>query len=513
MPSLTGCLRNRLLLSVVPLLFSSLAVEAAIDPRFELDSKSIGELQSPTKAAAPADRRRPPARADKKKIPLAGQGTPYTVKAGDHLFKILMRDYGLTNDEAESFIEEIRRENNIYDIRKLKIGQKIIIPPVRRRSDGSLKLAQPAQGRYQQGAEQVVSQAFRLESTAEPLSDQQALSHVRDTWEKLVPVKSEPQKPLSIQNSTFSLTLDPQRYPMLATMGNGRILLDYASSIPPLVKSLIEEKDPGLKIVSEHPAAGSRFLASIVESAGFYSVEENFTMDFGVDPKLTVHSDFKIEKTPESLIKQDIVLLNAGRGAIPPVLGEFLKKEGFSVYEPFAQLRPFLGTPSRQIHVVTAKKQSDVVDAVLSSLAQTVDHDRRLDVFAADNNGISLSVKAERYFERGGQRYIVTRFDGDPVTYTLFRLLETKGYRVVILEGQDDFRKVTEKILGRMKLRGAYAQHNLVPSAAGGYSLQMSGFRLEDPSLPGGQLFVTNLELDRIIRDLLVESGYSIKGK
>ena len=55
--------------------------------------------------------------------------------------------------------------------------------------------------------------------------------------------------------------------------------------------------------------------------------------------------------------------------------------------------------------------------------------------------------KAERYFERGGQRYVVTSFDGDPVNYTLFRILETKGYNVVILEAQDDFRKISEKLI------------------------------------------------------------------
>ncbi|MBC8019246.1 MAG: peptidoglycan-binding protein LysM, partial [Verrucomicrobia bacterium] len=132
---------------------------------------------------------------------------------------------------------------------------------------------------------------------------------------------------------------------------------------------------------------------------------------------------------------------------------------------------------------------------------------------AADNNGISLSVKAERYFERGGQRHIVTSFDGDPVMYTLFRILEAKGYQVTILEAQDDFRKISDKLLSRLRIQGAYAQHTLGHDTGANYSLRMSGYKLEGAGLPVGGLFLTDLELDRVIRDLLTENGYSITSK
>ena len=119
----------------------------------------------------------------------------------------------------------------------------------------------------------------------------------------------------------------------------------------------------------------------------------------------------------------------------------------------------------------------------------------------------------ERFFERGGQRFVVTSFDGDPVTYTLFRILETKGYRVVILEAKDDFRKITEKILSRLRIQAAYAQHKLLSDDATNYSLQMSGFNLEGAGIPDGSLFLTNLPLDRIDRDLLMENGYNVHVK
>lgn len=489
-------------------LFCASGGYGAMDPRFELDPQTLAGAKSAAKTQAARDKKRARRTPAHKSAP--AKADTYTVKQGDHLFKILMRDYGLSNNEAESFIEEIKRENNIYDIKRLKIGQKIIIPPVHRRADGSLKLVQAGRSG---NAGASPEQSFKLESPVAALSEQEVVTKAHEVWNSIIPPKNEQLKPLALQTPTFSLTLDPERYPTFARMDGGRIVLDQNGSIPPLVKSLIEDKDKSVRIVAESPSGNRHFMAALLENAGFYSVEENFTMEFGVDPKLTVQADFKVEKTPESLIKQDVVLVNSGRTSLPPSLGGFLKKEGFSLYEPFASLKPFAQRDSRTIHSVSAKNQPETIDAILSAFSVSPVRDRRVDVFSADNNGISLSVKAERYFERGGQRFVVTSFDGDPVNYTLFRILETKGYNVVILEAQDDFRRISEKLISRMKIKGAFAQHSLIHDGSAGYSLSMSGFKLDDALLPGGGIFLTDRTMDRIVRDLFTENGFTLTTK
>lgn len=505
----------------IVIISGALAAHAAMDPRFELDEQSLGGPKQNTRSSLNKERRiARRTSVDKSNEGGSASGSIYVVKQGDYLFKILMRDYGLSNDEAEALVEEIRRDNNIANIRNLKVGQKILIPSVLRKAHRQIRPGKSvkdnaevvASADYQPVA---AGQVFRLESMVPAVSSSQdPAMAVKEVWGSLIPSKGEYQKPLILKSPTFSLTLDPERYPVFAAMDGGRILLDQGSTIPPLVKSLIEEKDPTVRIVSESPANGRRFLSAMLGVAGFYSVEENFTMEFGTDPKLVVRSDFKVEKTPESLIKQDVVLLNSGKTAMPQPLGDFLKDEGFTVYEPFASLKPYAArTPSRQIHQINAKGQTEITDAILNSLEVPYQADRHVDVFAADNNGISLSVKAERFFERDGQRFVITSFDGDPVTYTLFRILETKGYRVVILEPKDDFRKVSEKIISRLRIQGSYAQHKLWPEDVANYSLLMSGFNLEGAGIPGGSLFLTNLQLDRIVRDLLKENGYNVNVK
>jgi len=485
-----------------------------MDPRYELDPKTFS---GPDKIVKPQPvRGKRPSRPDRDRAKSkSAKGSIYSVKPGDHLFKILMRDYGLSSDEAESFIEEIKRENNIYDIKRLKVGQEIIIPPVRRRADGSLKLLKTV-GRgssTNSTADTSHEQSFTLDSPVPALSEEETLAKALDVWERIVPVGSRQNKPLSIQTTNFSLNIDPLRYPTFARMDGGRIVLDLNGTIPPLVKSLIEDKDASVRIVSEPPSGTKRFMGSLLEAAGFYSVEENFSMEFGVDPKLTVQVDFKVEKTAESLVKQDIVLVNSGRASLPPSFGMFLKKEGFSLYEPFASYKPFALRDSRPIYYISAKNKPEIIDSILSAFSVPFERDRLVDVFAADNNGISLSAKAERYFERGGKRFVITNFDGDPVNYTLFRILETKGLNVVILETQDDFRKTAEKIISRMKIKGTFAKHNLLQDKSAGYSLQMSGFNLDDAMLPGGGIFLTDRAMDPIIRDLVTDNGFIINNR
>jgi hypothetical protein len=356
--------------------------------------------------------------------------------------------------------------------------------------------------------------ALRLGAPSAELSGPETTLRVTDLLSTLVPQAIDVRKPLVLQSAAFALTLDPQRYPVFSAMDGAKIVLDPNASIPALVKTLIMERDPSVRIVSESPGNSRRFLETMLNAAGFYSLETSFSMDFGVDPRLRVHSDFKVEKTSDSLMKQDVALINSGRDALPPALTAFLKKDGFTTYEPFAsQKAPVVTVPPRSVIQVSDKNCIDVTDAILNALSVAFQNDYPVGVFAEENNGISLSVKAQRYFERDGQHFVISGFDGDPVSYTLFRILETKGYRVVILDKHDDFRKVSEKLFTALRLRSRYAQHAMWPETNSSYSVRMSGFRLEGAGIPGGSLFLTNLQIDRIIRDLLVENGYDVRDK
>jgi len=104
----------------------------AADSRFEIDLKELPKAAAPL----PAKSGHLPAKAVRKHAPKASSvrhvatdgNVRYTVKPGEHIFKILMRDFGLSNQQAERIIPEIARLNGIDDIRRLRVGQELLIP-------------------------------------------------------------------------------------------------------------------------------------------------------------------------------------------------------------------------------------------------------------------------------------------------------------------------------------------------------------------------------------------------
>lgn len=352
------------------------------------------------------------------------------------------------------------------------------------------------------------------EYPAAPSLAQTDLEAIRRFWATLIPDAAvTTHKQLLLSSDTFELAIDPLRYPIMKTADNQLILLDADGSIPPLIKNLIMEKEPDIRVVSSQQSDGRRFLGDLLAAGGFYSVEENPIMQFGDDPQLRIRSDFKVEPTADSIINNEVILVNSASHGVLPRLGDYMQSQGFKLMEPFAaQSATPLGLRHR---IVTADnaEPSGMVDQILKTLAVPVEKKRRLELFRAHESGIGLSVAADHYFVYEGKQYVVANFNGDPVTYTLFRLLETKGYRVVILEPNDSFRSAASKLLARMDLPSSYGLHLLASDPTGRYSLEMSGFMLENAVPGGGSILLTDRTVSKNMRDLLYDHGYQVRGQ
>ena len=490
----------------------------AIDPRFELDPGLLDKASEshPREKAVKKFKRGGP----------AGEGlSEYTVRPGDHIFRILMRDYGLSNNQAEALVPEIKRLNSIGDIRRLRVGQTIRIPLARERvGEEQRGKAVEERAEHAIGSERPAVYAARAAERAEPVPghslkmmsvaadrDTDSMESVRVLWDGLVPATGRAAQPINIEDKNFSLSLDPETFPTFPAPDGGRVLVDAGGKLPPLVRALIEEKDPTVRIVSENPRNKKRFMASLLAGARFYSVEENVSLEFGADPRLTVNADFKIEKTPESLLRHDVVLMNVeAPREMPPSLVQFLRREGFQVLEPLSARAAQEPRRERTLHQITAREPRAIIDGLLRAFNIRYENDRNVELYGVGDGGLRLYVRADRYFEDGNARFVVSSFDGDPVTYTLMRLLETRGYRVIVLDPKDDFRKVSEKLFTRMRVPGSFARHELLAPRDTSYGIQMSGFRVRGAAGTPENAFVTSAEIDPVFRDLLDANGYTI---
>ncbi len=492
------------------ILLSALPVTTyAIDPKFALDPKLLDKktgIQS--RQSLPKSIEQPPQNRQK--------SSHYRVKQGDNLLKVLAREYGVTGNRAEALIPEIKRLNNMSAMGKLPVGSTILIP-----LDGH-GIKHAAISRHKTAGKRVRKSASLANDSLVSIhqlrmmnlvkaSDANSLDVVKNVWSRLVPPDSVGTGSFDFTSAAFSLSLDPDKYPVFSAADGGKILVDGARSLPPLVTSLIQEKTPGIRIVAEDPGNRKLFFKSLLASAGFYSVEDNFTVEFGSDPKITVNADFKIEKNPESLLHQDITLLNVGENQrkLPEHLLSFLEKKGFRVIEA----SPLNSGGVVEDHVlwqILASEPNRIADSLLQALSLPYDSGKSIELYAAKDSGIKLDVRADRYFENDGRSFVVSIFNGDPINYTLMRLLETKGYRVIMLEAGDDLQKVSDKFISQLHIVGGFGKHDLWSIRNAGYGVQLTGVMIHGKKNVGKNIFITDRKIDPLLKDLAGANGYSL---
>jgi len=125
--------RQLLLLCLLTAISGAVVVYAEVDAKFKLDDKTLKDI-SPPPTSSPQKQRHPNKPAVR--IVATDNETTLTVKPDDTIEKLLMRGCGLTREETGPLVEEVRRRNKMLNIRRLFVGQNIVVPPLRCTSPG-----------------------------------------------------------------------------------------------------------------------------------------------------------------------------------------------------------------------------------------------------------------------------------------------------------------------------------------------------------------------------------------
>ena len=162
--------------------------------------------------------------------------------------------------------------------------------------------------------------------------------------------------------------------------------------------------------------------------------------------------------------------------------------------QPTASATPPPGTPSAAslattwICPVPERDPAAAVDSLLALLEAAVSRDKTLK--AGQGADTSLAVEVARYFEYQGGRYIVSIGESDPGRYTLLRILETAGYKVLRLDGKEEFRDTGEKLLRLVGVEPDFGGHPLQQGKA------VTGFLIKQEG-PMGRRVVVSAEPSR----------------
>ena len=490
-----------------------------IDKKFEIEPAALArKYPMPAPKAKPAA---PKAAGAVTAAPKAAGTVTYKVKRGDFLYKVLVREYGLSGDRAEVVAQRVKAANHLSDIRRLQVGTTLLIPidPQQRvaksRSRRAAKVAAILHGKVAAAQDKGGPMMFFKAPTSPtgaqpaPAAGAKAVQDASNIWPRLIPNAPSSKTQLEYLSGAFSLSLDPEKYPVLTAQDGGAILVDANGSLPPLVKSLLQEKNPQLSIISERPDNPRTFYRALLSAAHFYSFEEDFLVDFGTDSKVTVQADFKIEKNQDSLLRQDITLLKVTgkRPALPQALVRLLATHGFKVVETPSTAPIITGRPDHSVlYQIPGKDPRNIADALLDALGIRFQADKSIDLYAGENNGVRLEIPVYRYFEKNGNRYVLARFQGDPLGESLASLLEAKGYQVITVQEHDDLQSLSDKLLNRLDVAGRYGEQELWSLWEKGYGVRMPGVMINDAS--GGRIFITDRKVEPLVQELAKLNGY-----
>jgi hypothetical protein len=465
------------------LLMADVSIVHAIDPRFEINPNTL-KRNLPASAAMDKSQK--------------GSRTPgAAVVAKDK--KQLSNGSAITKKVGET------RRGEAKTARGKKTGRRHITTAQAPRGNGSVARTPR---RYPGGAMTHRMSLLRMSSSVPG----EAIEGAKNLWGKLLP-EAGTTAAFSLKGESFSLDLDPKKYPVFTSYTGKKIVVENGSELSPFVKNLMEQREPGVKFVQFRPGEPRRFLGELLNSAGFFSVEENFSVSFGSDPKLTVNSDYKVEKDQESSLQNDIFLLNATHlSGYPGQLAEFLAEQGFKALDLYPGRGEIAARSNHIVDIVTEDEPAAMVDRLLAALNLRYEKNKGVDILNLANGGVGLKVRAERYFEKNGERYVIGVFNGDPENYTLLRLLESLHYNVVMLTPEDDFKRVSDMIISRLHIPIKYEMHELVAAGNTPYSIEVSGIMI-DSGGGRGRVFLTEKMPDPVIMELLKLNGYNVRIK
>ena len=444
-------------------------------------------------------RKRP---ATKRSLPVEQEGEhlKYTIRPGDHIYKVLTSRFGLSSAKAEELIPTILRINGIADIAGLQIGQVILIP--------AAALATGKAAGIEAGATAPPPQApVPPRTPPAPVEESGLLGWLRDLWMGLFPERGRAAGEIRDKN------IGNHRYPVVKGADLADIIVVREGSLPVFTHMSGARAADAEKIVAV-PSPDRHGTGPLLKGAGFENVAENASVSFGADPKVTVRADFAITKAiPGTDAREQILLFTGENGCPPPggALSAFLSSRGFRLVSSCNGMTEKQAPAEDTIVPLSAADPEKLVDSLLNALSLTGSTAHPVEMVLNENEGYRIGVNVDRYFEYRGERYFVDFGRQDTEHELLMRLVELDGYRRIPLAPTAGLAVTAEKLLQALQIPARSGKLTLASSPDGSVTVETSCVVFSSRSAPRRTYLVADPPLDRQVCDLLTAGLWSAR--
>lgn len=240
------------------------------------------------------------------------------------------------------------------------------------------------------------------------------------------------------------ITIDTDSFPILQLTDKKKMILNYGNKIPDEVIELLQSEsgDFGVVTLRENEAIES-VLDKIVDAAGYFSVDKSRNpLVIGDKIQFEIAGDWVIYK--DDLLK-DVVVVNLIEEGGKPLNSQLkdlihnygvnlidLYKTGEGEQEPvdFTQkTAESAGDPADAPFLDTSDPMA-LVDSLLALLGQDFQKDNKVELFQGESGGFDVEIVADRYFERMGNRYIISFHS---ISSSLMEVITQQGYHFLNL--------------------------------------------------------------------------------
>ena len=393
----------------------------------------------------------------------------HTISEGEHLAQVLRDMYNIPDDLIfDEYLDLIKRLNpGLYDVDLVTPDQKIVLPSV-----AAYQLSprvQEAPGDV--GTKEVIEKeavtkkdlsqeslaAEKLQTTntkGSPVSEDprfktvarnmprskeaymESMSSIADTFKGELHRMGDVSIPLMEESR---ITIDTNTFPILQLTSEKRLIMDYGGDLPPGLVDLVQFEPGNYEVVTlnEHENMRS-VLDKLFDAAGYFSVDKSRNpLVVGDQVQFEISGDWVIYRDE---FMEDIMVVNVIEKGDQPVDGQlknsadsfgvemidlYMTEEGETA--PVPALVESSDCPG-DIPAINVSNGTALVDSLLGLLGQQYRKDYTLKLFQGKSEGFDVEVKADRFFEQGGIRHIITF---RPLSKNLTDVITKQGDRVL----------------------------------------------------------------------------------
>ena len=379
----------------------------------------------------------------------------YTIRKGDSISRIAMRELNVKFPELRKAVDGIKRLNpDIKNYNMIYPGQTLQLP---RRSIVVTK--QEAHAAEAESSPKVVKDEAKDKPIILPQAHLDLIKVVINRMNGSLITLGKYYIPIP---QLGQVTIDCSTIPIVEMDDGSSILLDFSNRIPDTLKNMIQsswKNYHSVEIGSSDDTAA--ILQKIVNASNIYTMTRRTTpYTVGNSPPLLLSVDWIITKKTQDNkpYLQGLSFVSDNSRLLPKPMIQYAERNGMIMTE-ILDGQGIMSAPdekyaSPQILKMNASTNMELVNSLLNELGYQTTRDTEVGILDASASGFDLSIKADLLAKKGNKQIIIL---SKKIPQQFIDSLKTRGTETVTLDGGETKKPVIEKVLKAANIPFSFA--------------------------------------------------------